>query len=683
MDYIKHPNARFEKIERLDKNAARKQITALREAIDHFDYYYYVKNSPKASDATYDKLFHRLEDLENTFPDLQQDNSPTRRVGSRPVSGLEKVRHTVAMLSLNSALEERDVRSFDRFVRQNADIGDRGSLYVVEPKFDGLSVELVYRNGRFDFGATRGDGTTGEDISQNLRTIKAVPLRLHGRQVPSFLSVRGEVLFSRTGFQRVNRTRVENGNEPFANPRNAAAGLVRQLDSRIVAKAPLDIFFYDILQSSDDGHESHWDVLKSLADWGLKTHESRKRCDSVDDIQAFRDELERKRDGMDYEIDGVVIKVDNLAVRDTLGVRQRSPRWAFAWKFPPKKEVTVLRDIVVQVGRTGILTPVGLLDPVDIGGVTVSRATLHNEDEVHKKDVRPGDRVRVMRAGDVIPEIAERIEGNRKRRSKAFSMPRTCPSCGGKVVREGAYHLCTEGLRCPAQLAGRLTHYASRSALDITTLGEKNVKQLIGKGMVHTIADLYTLTPEQLRELDGFAEKSARKLHRAIQESKKPPLDRFLYGLGIRHVGEHMARVLARRFGSIDALANAKKKEIEETEEIGGEIAGSVAEFFSDRNNRELLDRLGKLGVSPGKVRQKRSGKLEGKTIVVTGELDHFSRQEAKERIEMLGGHAASSVSGNTDLLVTGRNPGGKLNEAQKRKVKVVDERRFLELVGR
>lgn len=683
MDFKHSPNTKFKNAHRMSREEAQAEIEALREGINYHDYKYYVESKPVISDAVYDKLFHRLEDLEEAFEDLRSDTSPTRRVGTTPVSSLKKVRHTATMLSLSSAAEKKEVREFDAFVRRRVDGKHGKGRYVVEPKFDGLSVEVVYRDGRFDYGATRGDGVTGEDISENLKTVRTVPLQLNKEgNVPSFLAVRGEVLMPRSGFVKLNKRRVEHNEEPFANPRNAAAGMMRQLDSRKIAGNPIDVFFYDVLQGDIDERISHWEILNSLDRWGLKTNGLRKVCSIVDDITEFHEQLEQQRDELDYEIDGIVIKLNDRSLRDKLGTRQRSPRWAFAWKFPPKREVATLQDIVIQVGRTGILTPVALLDPVEIGGVTVSRATLHNQDEVNKKDVRPGDKVRVMRAGDVIPEVVERVEKKKGRRSREFTMPDTCPVCGGDVIRDGAFHMCTSGLSCPAQLVGVLTHYASREALNIENLGEKNCRQLVDKGMVKDIADLYTLSVDDLRGLEGFADKSAHKLHQAIQSTKRPRLDKFLYGLGIPHVGEHMARVLAREFRSLDKLEDAERPDLDAVPEIGGEIAESISEFFLDERNRKTLKRLGKAGVEPQPVARGKDSPLRGKTIVITGELAHFSRTEAKEKIEALGGRATSSVSSNTDIVVVGENPGSKLDAARKHHIQTVDEDGFMELVG-
>jgi DNA ligase (NAD+) len=677
MNFKKNPPTDFKDLDKLTKQEAREEAKALREGIEYHDYLYYVKNRPEISDAVYDKLFRRLRKLEEAYPELQTDTSPTRRVGGLPMDELKKVRHAEMMLSLNSALDEAEAREFHRFISRNT--GKRDIAYIVEPKFDGLSVEIVYEHGHFRYGATRGNGEIGEDISGNLKTIKALPMHLQdGKDLPSFLSVRGEVFMRKKGFQQLNKERIERGDEPFANPRNAAAGTMRQLDPNNVAGRPLDIFFYEILTSEGKAFSSHWEMLKHFSRWGLKTDPHNKKTSSFEEIKAYRQKLSAQRDDLEYEIDGIVIKLDDYEQRAALGVRQRSPRWAIAWKFPPKEELTTLEEIVVQVGRTGMLTPVALLQPVDVGGVTISRATLHNEDEARNKDVRPGDKVRVARAGDVIPEIIERVEEPGKKRGEKFSMPERCPVCGAKVFKEGAYYFCPAGLSCAPQMIGRIIHYASRNAMDIEGLGDKTAKDMVQKGMVKDIADLYRLSVEDLLKLEGFAEKSATQLYKAIQGTKSPRLDRFLYALGIRHVGERVARVLAYRYRSLNALRKASKDDLEKTEEIGPEIARSVAEFFSEQENKHILERLDKAGVKVEDMPQEKKARpLQGKTFVFTGQLENYTRDEAQRLVERLGGRATSSVSRETDYVVVGRDPGSKLDQAKKHKVEILEEKQF------
>jgi DNA ligase (NAD+) len=685
MDFKKNPPARFNDIKKLGAAEARQEVEALREAIDYHNYLYYVKNEPKIADAAYDRLFRRLQELEEAFPELQSPTSPTRRVGTEPVSELKKVRHVAPLLSLNSVLTEKEAEDFDDFIRRHVD--GKEVRYVLEPKFDGFSVEVVYRDGVFAYGATRGDGTTGEDISENLKTIGPLALRLQtsdGAKPPAFLAARGEVIMPKKAFLKLNKEKVERGEAPFANPRNAAAGSMRQLDPRKVAGLPLDIFFYDILRVEGREFATHWEELEQLPKWGLKTDVHNRRCTSFGEIKEYRGTLAVERDSLDYEIDGVVVKLDDLGLRAELGMRERSPRWAMAWKFPPKKEITTLEDIVVQVGRTGILTPVALLSPVDVGGVTVSRATLHNEDEVHKKDLRAGDKVRIARAGDVIPEVIERIDEPGRKRGKRFAMPKKCPVCRTKVLREGAYTYCPAGLACRAQLIGHVLHYASRNALNIEGLGEKITAQLVDREMVKDIADLYALTRDDFLKLEGFADKSAENLHQAVRSAMNPRLDRFLFGLGIPHVGQHVARLLAEKYGSLERLESAAEEDIRETPGIGPEIAASIAEFFGQERNRTVLDKIQRAGVLVEAMPRAQGGRpLEGKTLVFTGELKTLKRDEAQDLVRSLGGRAASSVSRATDYVVVGENPGSKYEDARRLGVTVLDEVEFKKLVGR
>jgi DNA ligase (NAD+) len=456
LNFKKTPPENFKDIDKMDKKEVRREVDALREDIQYHDYQYYVKNRPNISDALYDKHFHRLQELEQNFPELQSDQSPTQRVGAQPVSKLHKVEHTAPMLSLNAALERKEIKNFYDFIVRNLD--GKNTLFMLEHKFDGFSVELVYEKGAFKYGATRGDGEVGEAITQNLKTIDAIPLHLRrGKDTPAFLSVRGEVFMPKRGFHQLNKRRIENGEEPFANARNAAAGTMRQLDPKNVADKPLDILFYEIMHIDDNKPTSHWETLKRFSQWGLKTDSHNEKCSSFKDIRTYYERVSRERDDLEYDIDGIVIKLDSYEQREMMGVRQRSPRWAFAWKFEPRVEVTKLKDIVVQVGRTGMLTPGALLEPVDVGGVTVSRATLHNEEEVQKKDVRSGDRVRIARAGDVIPEVVERIKMPGKKRKQGFTMPKKCPACRSDIYKEGAYYFCPGTLKCPAQVTGSFT----------------------------------------------------------------------------------------------------------------------------------------------------------------------------------------------------------------------------------
>jgi DNA ligase (NAD+) len=681
MDFKKNPKTSFKDIKKLSRKEAVEQIRDLREGIEYHDHLYYVENKPAISDSRYDKLFRRLEELEEVFPEFASDYSPTRRVGAEPVDKLKKVKHAAPMLSLNAALNAEEVSNFNHFVREKID--GKKVKYVLEPKFDGLSVEVVYEKGQFVRAATRGDGGTGEDVSKNLKTVRSIPLHLrNGESVPSFLAVRGEVFMPKKAFQKLNKTRIEQGEDAFANPRNAAAGIVRQLDSKKVADKPLDVVFYEVIDSDGGDFDSHWKTLKGFTEWGLKTDSHNQKCSNLDRIKRYHSRLSEQREKLDYQIDGIVIKLDDYQLRDKLGVRRRSPRWALAWKFAPKKKDTILEDIVVQVGRTGILTPVALLQPVDIGGVTVSRATLHNEGEVKRKDIRPGDKVRIERAGDVIPEIFERIKQQGAKRGKAFSMPKKCPVCGAPVSKEGAYYLCPASLSCRAQLAGRILHYSSREAMNIEGLGEKTVDDLVERQLVEDMADLYDLSVEQLKTLEGFAKKSAQKLHKSIQRAKQAEFDVFLYALGIRHVGRHVARILAHRFGNLDRLKKADLSELKKTKEIGEEIAESVENFFTEEQNLKVLEKLFDAGVKIENVRKKdKELPLADKTLVFTGELEHYTRREASRQAETLGARVTSSVSGNTDYVVAGENPGSKLEEAKKHDVKIINEEKYEKLI--
>lgn len=670
----------FKNVGSLSKEEASKEIKQLRDAIEFHNYRYYIKNDPVISDSKYDALFGRLLKLEEKFPDFQSDVSPTRKVGAPPLEKLEKREHVAKMFSLNSSDKKKDVRGFVNFIKKQ--IEEAEPKFSLEPKFDGLSIEVVYKEGLFDYATTRGDGQTGEDVSENIKTLRSLPLKLTAEnEFPDFLSVRGEVYMSKDGFQRINKQRLENGQEPFANARNAAAGLIRQLDPGKVAGKPLDIFFYEIIGSSDNDFVSHNDMLKHFEEWGLKiNHESRTSSD-IGAISDFYDYLGKKRDELPYEIDGIVIKLDNRQYRERLGTRHRSPRWAFAWKFEPRREITTLREIIVQVGRTGILTPVALLDPVEVGGVTVSRATLHNKQEIKKKDVRPGDKVKVVRAGDVIPEITGLVE-QPKKRGKPFEMPDHCPVCNAPVAEEGAYVICPAGLSCKAQLKGSLRHFSSRDAMNIDSLGEKRIDELVEKGMINNIPDLYHLKPEDFKELSGFAGKSSNKLYEAINASKKPGLSRFLYALGIRHAGNHIARVLALKYQSLDKIIDASYEELEDIEEIGPEIARSIVNFFDNRDNLQIIQQLREAGIKIKPDLSSKQGKLEGKNFVLTGELEEFTRNEATEKIESLGGRTTSSVSGNTDYLVVGKDPGSKLDEAKQRNVNILNEEKFKKMIN-
>lgn len=663
--------------------SVRRKIEALREEIRRHDFLYYIKDKPRISDAQYDALFRELKELEEKYPQLLSADSPTQRVGGAPVDFLPKFKHRVPLLSLESLFTEADVQAFDKRIRKEVDMSSASHLsYLVEPKFDGLSVEVVYRNGVFHQAGTRGDGETGEEVTQNVKTIKSLPLKLSGKDIPKELHLRGEVVMTVKGFEALNKKLIEEGEEPFANPRNAASGALRQLDPRITANRPLDIYLYGLLYADGWKPKTQKEVLETLSSWGIRINLLRKKCGSLEEICDFHADLYEKRDRLDYEIDGIVAKVDDLELQESLGARARSPRWAFAYKFEPRKEITRVEDIVVQVGRQGTLTPVAILKPVDVGGVTVSRATLHNWDIIQKLDVRVGDEVRVARAGDVIPEVVEVNHKARKGHPREFEMPLRCPVCGSKVIREGAFHLCTGGAACRAQMKWSIIHYASRNAMDIEGLGRETVDLLIEKNLVQNMADLYMLKKTDLLALPGFKEKKAQNLLDGIEGGKKRPLSRFLYGLGIRHVGEQIARLICDHFGSIEKMEMASLEEVQNIGGVGPEIARSLVDYFRDARNQKRMDLLLKRGVTPQhETKQKSTGPLAGKAFLFTGELESMSRPEASRKVEALGGHATGSVSKNTDYVVAGANPGSKYDKARKLGVKILDEKEFLKML--
>lgn len=680
MDYKDHLHVDFKPMDKVSKKEAKEEIDALREAIEYHNYLYYIKNSPEISDALYDKLFARLRELEDAFSQFASSASPTQKIGVSPVEAFEKIDHTAPMFSLNSVHEFKEVEKFVHFVQRET---KKDLNWMLEPKFDGFSVEVVFKKGEFAYASTRGNGQKGEDISKNLKTIPSLPLHLRKKEkIPSLLAVRGEVYMSKKGFARLNKERIEKGEEPLANPRNAAAGLMRQFDSRKIAGKPMEIFFYEIQQIEDVSFESHNQMLKQLPKWGLRVDEHNQPCSTLKEMNDYHQKMSKIREEFDYEIDGIVIKLDDYSLGHKLGSRQRSPRWALAWKFKPKEKITRIVDIVVQVGRTGVLTPVALLEPVDVGGVTVSRATLHNEDEIHKKDIRVGDKVHVIRAGDVIPEIKKRIKEQGRKRSKKFNMPAKCPACGADIYKEGAYYYCPAGLSCPAQIKGRIIHFASRQGMNIEHLGGKTSKELLEKGLVHNISDLYLLSVEDIIKLEGFAQKSAQQLIDAIQTSKQISLDRFLYALGIRQVGAHIARVLADHYRSLSKLVESDKERFEKIKEIGPQIARSIQSFFKEESNLKVITRFQKEGVKIESKPKKQSQSLKGKTFVFTGALKRYTREEAKQKVEELGARTSSSVSSRTDYVIVGENPGSKLEDAKKEKTRIVKEKEFEMMLG-
>ena len=655
-------------------------VEALRRVIRRHDYLYYVEARPEISDARYDTLYRRLATLEEAFPHLVTPDSPTQRVGAEPRDDLPTVAHTAPMLSLDSTKEEGDLRRFDERVRKA--VGD-DARYLLEPKLDGASLELVYQEGLLVRAVTRGNGQEGEGVTENVKTIPSVPLRLReaDRPAPPMVAVRGEVLMYLSSFENLNESLMAEGSTPFANPRNAAAGALRQLDPRITARRPLDLLAYDILSITGAELTRDEEVVQALRDWGLRTPERIRMAENVEEILDYHRDFLRDRDRLDYEIDGVVIKLDNLAARETMGVTARHPRWALAYKFEPRKEVTRIERIAVSVGRTGVITPVALLRPVEVSGVTVSRASLHNREELERKDVREGDLVRVQRAGDVIPQVVERVEEEDRERQPPFTMPETCPACRTRVVVEGPFTRCPNRFGCPAQLKGRLVHFGSRGALDIEGLGEETAALLVERGLVEELADLFDLGQDEVEALPGFAEKSAGKLVEAIQRRKRVELHRFLFGLGIPEVGQAVARDLARHFRSLEALRDADREALEEVEGIGPRMSEVIHGFFREEQNREAMDSLLAGGMELTVPEESAGGALEGKKFVFTGGLDRLTRSQARELVVSGGGRAVSSVSSETDYLVEGSDPGSKAQRARELGVTILREEEFLDLL--
>ncbi|WP_141992751.1 NAD-dependent DNA ligase LigA [Bacillus sp. B4EP4a] len=664
----------------MDLQAAEKKVLELQTLLNQYSYEYYVMDQPSVPDAEYDRLLRELIEYEEGFPELQTADSPTQRVGGAILDMFEKVEHTTPMLSLGNAFNESDLRDFDRKVRQS--VGDDFS-YVCELKIDGLAVTLQYENGYFVRGATRGDGTIGEDITANLKTIKSIPLKL---REPVAIEVRGEAFMPKKSFESLNKAKEERGEEPFANPRNAAAGSLRQLDPKLAAKRNLDIFLYAIANFGETGVRSHSEGLDLLDRLGFKTNRERKTCSNIEEVIAYIVEWTEQRPNLAYDIDGIVVKVDSLEQQDELGFTAKSPRWAIAYKFPAEEVITTLRDIELNVGRTGVLTPTAVLDPVRVAGTTVQRASLHNEDLIREKDIRIGDQVVVKKAGDIIPEVVNVLAERRTGEEVEFKMPTECPECNSELVRlEGEVALRCINPKCPAQIREGLIHFVSRTAMNIDSLGEKVISLLFKEELIQDVADIYKLTYDQLIALERMGDKSVNKLLQAIEASKTNSLEKLLFGLGIRHVGSKAAKTLAREFGTMEALSKASREDLTAINEIGDKMADSIVAYFELEEVHALLNELEAAGVNltfkgPRAVAiEEIDSAFAGKTVVLTGKLHQLTRNEAKEKLEALGANVAGSVSKKTDLVIAGEDAGSKLEKAESLGVMVWDEERLIE----
>lgn len=668
----------------MESKEAKNKIEELKTRIRRHDRLYYVMNSPEISDVEYDRLYRKLKDLESEFPELVTADSPTQRVGGEPSKGFASVKHIVPMLSMDNTYSADEIRDFDKRVRKL--LGPGAPEYVVELKFDGVSISLLYEKGVLLRGATRGDGEKGDDVTPNLRTIRSIPLAFDDRvkNVPGLMEVRGEVYMTRSAFERINRGKKKAGEEPFANPRNAAAGSLKLLDPREAAKRGLDVFIWGLGHYEGVDFGKHTEALDYLKAAGFKINPHYKLCKGIEEVISFCDSWEPKKDALGFNIDGMVIKVNDIAQRKELGFTSKSPRWAIAYKFPAEKALTEVLDIKVQVGRTGTVTPVALLKPVQLSGTTVSRATLHNFDEIERLDVKIGDKVYVEKSGEIIPKMLSVAKDKRTGREKEFNMPSGCPVCGSSLVRDPEeVALRCENVACPAQIKERILHFASKNAMDIEGMGDAIVDQLVDKGLVKDYGDIYSLKAGDVIKLDRMAERSASNLIEAIDKSRSNELSRLIFGLGIRHVGERAAWVLAEAFRSIDKLKRASAEELTRIKDIGPVAARSLCDFFAGRENLAVLKKLESAGIKARPPERDSSGALSGRTVVITGALASMSRQEAEDMVRRLGGTASSSVSKKTDLLVAGGEPGSKLEKARALGVKVITEEEFKKITER
>ena len=669
-----------------DKIQSEQSILQLREQLNHHSHQYYVLDDPEIPDAEYDRLYQQLLSLEKNYPELITNDSPTQRVGDKPLDGFSQVKHEVPMLSLDNVFNENELADFNKRVQQRLEV-DGDIVFAAEPKLDGLAASLLYENGILIRAGTRGDGTTGEDITQNIRTIHSIPLKLLGNNVPSVLEVRGEVFMPKAGFEKLNQRARENDEKLFANPRNAAAGSLRQLDPRITAQRPLAMYCYAVGKVEGAAQLStHSEMLNQLQQWGLPLCKERQTVTGVDGCLEYFNEMSEKRDGLSYEIDGIVYKVDSLRQQKELGFVAKAPRWAIAHKFPAQEEITIVNDITFQVGRTGAITPVARLEPVFVGGVTVSNATLHNMDEVYRKDVRVGDKVIVRRAGDVIPEVVRVVPGSRVAGAEKIQMLTHCPECGSDIEREEGESIarCSGGLFCGAQRKESIKHFASRKAMDIDGLGDKLVEQLVDADLINHADDLYALTIEQVSKLERMGEKSAQNLIDGLQQSKHTSLARFIYALGIREVGEATARTLAQYFTTLDLIKAADKDALQQVEDVGPIVAAHIVRFFQQQHNLDIIKKLIDAGITWDAIEatQAEEQTLDGKTFVLTGTLTLMTRDDAKKALQARGAKVTGSVSKKTSYVVVGDSPGSKATKAEQLGVEILDEAALAELLS-
>jgi DNA ligase (NAD+) len=673
---------REETINKISKEQATKRLNELRPEIDRHNYLYYIENNPEISDAEFDKLMEELKSLESLYPEIITPDSPTHRIGGYVAEGFKSVKHIIPMMSIDNVTDDKGAYEFEKRVKKIVETPS-DIEYVVEPKFDGVSASLRYEDGILSQAATRGDGKVGEDITVNIKTIKSIPLRLKSKNgIPGTLEVRGEVVINKESFKKLNKELAEEGEPIFANPRNAASGSLRQLDSGITAKRPLDFHPWGIGEVVGYEFKTEWEIINKIRDWGFRSEERFKLCRNLDEAISYRHEMESMRDNLPYEADGVVIKVNGRRYQRELGTTAKFPRWSIAYKFKPRQATTKILDIIVQVGRMGLITPLAKVEPVKIGGVTIRNASLHTEDIVRQKDLRIGDTVLIERAGDVIPQIVKVIAEKRTGEEKVFYMPKNCPSCHTRLQKDGAYYYCPS-LSCQAQLQGRIEHLASRKAFDIRGLGEKIVIQLMREGLIWNLADVFYLKKKDLIGLDRFAEKSASNLIEEIEKSKNITFSRFILGLSIRHVGERMAQILAESLNDLDDLRRSKEERLMQIPTVGPEVANSIVNFFDERKNMETIEKILASGVRIEYTPSVKKGtRLAGLTFVLTGTLENYTRDEARRLIEQEGGSVTSSVSKKISYIIVGKDPGSKLESAESLGIKTIDEDQFKKMIG-